>query len=385
MRKTIAALLLFSALLVLPISADAAEFKSGQSVYIGKNDTINDNVFAAGNSVTVDGVIKGDLICAASSITINGRVEGDLICAGQNVNINGEITGNVRTAASSVYLNNKVGRNFMAAGGFVNLGSNTQINEDATIGAGNGEVRGKVGRDLTAAGGNILISGNIGRNAKLWVDQNVKQQNQFNKNNVPLSIADKSTIGGNLEYTSSKTADISPDASIKGEVKHKAPKNKEANKSFAGFYGWMKIVSLFSYLIIGLVLVSLWREETIHITDLMREKIGPSFGWGLIVLFLTPIIIIALMFTLIGIPLALILFAIWMIAVYVSKIIAGIYIGRELIERFWRRKSKSLITAMVIGIIILWIVCMIPLIGWLICLLATLWGLGGIWLFFRKA
>ncbi|MCK4553560.1 hypothetical protein KAU19_01185, partial [Candidatus Parcubacteria bacterium] len=120
------------------------------------------------------------------------------------------------------------------------------------------------------------------------------------------------------------------------------------------------------------------------LTDKMLDKVGPSIGWGVIVMFLTPIIAILLLITLIGMPLAFILIGVWLIALFVSKILVGILIGRELLKRFWEKKKDSLLLAMVIGIVIAWIIFSLPIIGWLLCLVAMWWGVGGIWLYFRK-
>ncbi|MCX6796244.1 MAG: hypothetical protein NTW06_01975, partial [Candidatus Falkowbacteria bacterium] len=83
MRKTIVTtLIVFFALILLPIGAQAAIYKTGSSVYVGKDLIVPDNLYAAGNTVTIDGTVKGDLICAGGSIIVNGKVEGDVIGAG---------------------------------------------------------------------------------------------------------------------------------------------------------------------------------------------------------------------------------------------------------------------------------------------------------------
>jgi hypothetical protein len=390
MRKTIVlmSIVLFTALLV-PIGVLAATQKTGASVYVSKDEIVPDNLYAAGNAVTIDGNVKGDLICAGASININGKIEGDVICAGQSININGEVTGSVRLIGSSINLNNKIGRNVNVAGGFVNFGSNANVGQDVIMGAGNGEVRGKINRDLIAAGGYLIIDNEIGGDARLWVDNNAKTGKQpLATKSSPLTITDKAKINGYLTYTSTENASVAQGATIKGEVKHNLPKQKEVDKrAFAAMYGWMKIVCLFAMLVVGLVLVSLWREEIKKITevDKWQEKLSRSLGWGLVVLFLTPFIIIILLITMIGIPLALILGGLWLIALYVSKILAAILIGRAIIERWWHKKKDSLVIAMVLGVFVLWLLCFFPIIGFAFCFLATLWGLGTLWLFFKNA
>jgi hypothetical protein len=113
----------------------------------------------------------------------------------------------------------------------------------------------------------------------------------------------------------------------------------------------------------------------------MLAKIPASMGWGLIVLILTPIVVFILLITIIGIPLSLMLLAFWILMMYPAKILAAIAIGRKLAALKFMPLNfhHSLIAATVIGVVICWFVFSIPIIGWILCFLAFIWGMGGIW------
>src|SRR5260221_243591 len=82
-------------LLVSPHSiVYAATVKTGDNIFISKSHTINDNLFASGSNITIDGDIKGDVYCAGENIQINGRVDGDVICIGKTIVIKGIVNGN---------------------------------------------------------------------------------------------------------------------------------------------------------------------------------------------------------------------------------------------------------------------------------------------------
>ncbi|MEI6596732.1 MAG: hypothetical protein WCL13_00780, partial [bacterium] len=85
-----------------------------------------------------------------------------------------------------------------------------------------------------------------------------------------------------------------------------------------------------------------------------------------------------------GIPLSLILSALWLIAMYASKILVGILIGKNLINNYWPKKKDSLILAMIIGVVAAYLIFALPFIGWVIALMAILWGMGGIMLVLKK-
>ena len=376
MTKTRLLLILcFMLFLTIPVSAKAFIVKTGDSIYIAKDQTIEGNLYAAGANITVDGTVTGDVICAGQTVNINGIVEGDVICAGQSVNINGPINGSVRVAGNSININSQVSHNAMAFGAAVNLGTEASVGWDMLIGAATGEIRGKVGRDLYGGVASAVIAGEIGKDVRLKIDNQKSDKSG-------LIIIDGATIGGNIIYTDKAEASIANNAAIAGEITHNLPKIRK--EKTITVWAWGRLYSIFSALVVGLVLISLWHNQIKKLTDKMLDKVGPSIGWGVIVMFLTPIIAIVLLITLIGAPLAFILIGVWLIALFISKILVGILVGRNLLEKFWKKQKNSLIFAMVIGIIISWIIFSIPVIGWLICLVAMWWGLGGIWLYFKK-
>jgi cytoskeletal protein CcmA (bactofilin family) len=373
------AIFVFSLLLFVPLIASAYEAKTGNSVYIAKDQVVEGNLYAAGSSITVEGKVTGDVICAGQSITINGIVDGDVICAGQSIIVNGSIGGSLRSAGSAININGKVARNAYTFGANVNLGDKGEIGWDLMVGAATTEIRGKIGRTLHGGVAAADISGKIAKYVSLRVDNNQKADTPS------LKIEDGAVIGGDLNYISLSEAQISDKAQIKGKVNYSLPKAKPAaDKNAAAGWMWGQIFTIFSAIALGIIFVSLWPEGIKKMTDKMLEKSGASIGWGVLLFFISPLIFIALLITIIGIPLAFLFLGVYIIALALTKIFVGILIGRSLIERFWQAKKDSLMWAMIIGIVVTWIVYSIPVLGWALSLVAVWWGLGGIWLMLKK-
>ena len=110
----------------------------------------------------------------------------------------------------------------------------------------------------------------------------------------------------------------------------------------------------------------------------MANRVGASLGRGILVLVLTLPLTFVLLVTIIGIPLSLILMALWLVSLYVSKVIIGIMVGRKLANKFFPLKKDSLIFSMILGIVICFLIFSLPIIGKILALLAMVWGLGGI-------
>src|SRR5512137_1846374 len=84
---TLCVLALFT---LVPVAA-AYDGRSGENVVIGKDEVINDDLFAGGSTVTVDGTVNGDLVAGGQTVVINGKVTGNVIAVGGSVTVNGEV------------------------------------------------------------------------------------------------------------------------------------------------------------------------------------------------------------------------------------------------------------------------------------------------------
>ncbi|MDO8592638.1 MAG: polymer-forming cytoskeletal protein [bacterium] len=374
MKKT-TLLLACLAVLFLPLAASAYSVKNGDSIYVSKDQVIEGNLYAAGANLTIDGRVTGDIICAGQAININGQVDGDIICGGQSINVSGQVGGSLRLAGNAINLSGQVARNAMIFGNSFTTSASSTIGWDLTAYGNNFNLQGSIGRDLYGQLGQAAIAGQIGKNVRL------KFSNQTNQKANPLIIANTAKINGDVIYTANQEAQIASGAVIKGQTTRNLPKIASAKSDFTDLaWWWGKLIGIFSALVIGLVLISFWREQILKITDLMLNRVGASLGWGILALLLTPIIAIILLITIIGIPLSLILLMLWLIALYLSKILVGILIGRSLLNNFLPKQKDSLTLAMILGIIVSYLIFALPIIGWPVSLLAMLWGLGGIFI-----
>jgi len=359
---------------IAPISVQAFELRTENIVTINKDEVIEGNLYTTASSLIIDGEIEGDVFCIAGSITINGDVSGDVICAGNTIDINGFIEGSVRVIGNSITINNSIDKNLQAIGLSINLEKEAEVGWDMFVAGEYAEVAGFVGGDLHGGIANILISGEVKKDIKLQLDNR--------KEKGVLNITSDALIGGNVFYTAGTKGTISEEAIIDGEIKHSFYKKEKADSNFWLFFGGL--VSVFAALVVGLVLISIARKPIKKIISIIKNEVGPSFGFGSVAFFLTPIIVVLLIITIIGLPLAVILILLWAILLYLSKIIFGIFIGDYILKKYLKKKSKSLIWSMILGVVVLWFFSDLPFIGWIFCLMSILWGLGGILIFIKK-
>jgi hypothetical protein len=135
---------------------------------------------------------------------------------------------------------------------------------------------------------------------------------------------------------------------------------------------WWLAVTV-STLVLGLLLVALFPRAAEATVRAGRGRVGACFGWGLLLAIGLPVVSIALFFTVLGIPLAMVGLA-SVVPLYALGFVAGALVsGRWIIK-----EPRSLVVAFLVGWAILRVVDLIPGIGNLASFVATIYGLGAL-------
>ncbi len=372
-------LFLLFGFLAWPVTALAFTAKAGDSINLAKGEVIDGNLYLAGANLNIEGKVTGDVICAGQTINITGTVLGDVICAGQTINVGGQVAGNLRVLASSINLTGQVNKNANMAAASINTSASSSIGWEMLFAASVAELKGKVAYDLTGAANTVTLAGQVGKDVKLKID------NQRN-NNPGLRIASGAIIDGKLSYTDKQDAVIEQGSKIAGEISRNPAKIRQVDKRDI-FLAWLweRAISLFTIIAIGLLLVGLWPKGINGTKDQLVKYYGKSFGWGFVALFLTPIAMLILLISMVGIWLSLILFMIWFIALWVAKTLVMIGVGHYLAERFAKKYAHRPMVTMLSGITLCWLVFSIPVIGGFLAFLSTIFGLGATILHLKNA
>lgn len=364
--KGMAALLVAMLVTVLAaVPVLAADIRSGDTVTVASGEVIDEDLYIAGNIIIVDGTINGDLLAAGGTITINGTVNGSVMAAGQTININGEVTHAVRAAGATLNISGDVNGDLVVGGGEVNVASTARIGGDLLLGAGTARIDGLIEGDIKGGGGEVTLTNGVRGDIEVEVDT--------------LTIASTANIEGNLTYISENEANIQSGAQIGGITTHKLPEVREPAKAAAPFSGiGGKVIAFLMTLLVGIVIILVAPRRTAAVAASIRRKPGWSLLWGFIILLGTLIAAGVLFITIIGIPLSLISLALWGVAIYLSQIAVGLFIGRWIIGYFRKVETRGiLIGALALGFAILTLLKLIPYVGFPWLWLATvLFGIG---------
>ncbi|MFC1986976.1 hypothetical protein ACFLVH_00270 [Chloroflexota bacterium] len=362
-RFTGLAALLIATLLTLftAVPVLAADIRGGETITINNGEVVDGDLYVAGSDIIINGTINGDIFGAGRTITINGIVNGGVSFAGQTLTVNGKIAHGARLAGQTIIVGGDIGRDLMAAGSDVKVISTATIGGDLVVGVANARIDGHINGNIKGDADKITIAEGVGSNIDLEA--------------ATLTITSTANIQGNLIYTSDNDADIHEGAQISGTITHNIPEVKESAAQASSIWG--KVISFLMTLLAGIVIILIAPGRAKKVAAAIRQKPLLSLGWGAIILFATPIAAIVTFVTIVGVPVGLIGLTLYGIAIYISQIVAGLFIGYWIMGYFTKVESRgALIGALTLGFLILTLLKLIPYVGFPLWLVTVLFGIG---------
>lgn len=357
--------------LSLPLSSQASGIRSGEEIYLAENETISGNIYVTAQNIIINGEIEGDLIALSKNIIINGRLDGDLIAIAQNIEINGEINGNTRVIANDLLIKGLIARNINFFGTNFNILDQAEINWDILAITNNATINGKIKGNIDLFTNNSKINGQI--------DGNVKIRNNKNSSIV---IYPEAIIAGDLYYHENSNFTRHDQSQISG-LTYKLPNKTISNKNI--FPWWqLFIYKIISAFFIALIIIKLNKHYLSELSQKIFKKGWTKLFWGLLIIILSPMIILLLFLTIIGVPLAIIISSLYLIAFFVTKIIAAVFLGKEILKHSKLKNKRNIYLQTILGLIILFSLTSLPFVGWLISIIFSSFALGSILINIKK-
>ncbi|MCK5289739.1 MAG: hypothetical protein KAJ56_02235 [Candidatus Aenigmarchaeota archaeon] len=359
-RQLLSALLI--SILVLSISVPAAyatKIIIEDNILIESGEIIDDDIIIIGENIQIRGHIKGDVIALGSTVITDGEIDGDIIVLGQDINLKGKINDDIYALGGHIDIDGPNPDNGIVVGSIIIIDRDTEFKRDVRFAGESINIDGTIGRDVNIAGQTVTVTGIIGGNATIKSES--------------LTIQESSAINGSLNYTSPKEADIKNIDSIKGDIVY--TKKIEIKKTYIESIK-SSIWSILSLFLIGLLIIYIMPGFIERTEKTIRTRTLKSMLFGFIGLIIIPIVAFIMIFTLIGIPLSLIIFALYIIGLYISTIFVGIALGQKILNR--TNKKKAGILSLLIGLIALNLIFILPYIGGLAKIISLVLGFGAL-------
>jgi hypothetical protein len=351
---------LLMVVLMLSSPGFTLERRHGEFVNVSANETVDDTLLVAGNTMRVEGAINGDLLAFGRTLEVRGTVKGDLVSFAKRTVVSGTVEGSIYNFSQSLDLDGQLGHSLYGWVQSLRVENRGHVGEGIVAGGGDISLEGEVKRSVSIATSNADLGGSIGRDLTMVGGS--------------LTLTNTARVGGSLSARVRRLKDvhIAEGATIAGkrDIQVRAKKSQFARPRFYFHQAvWLAAAMLVGW--VGLVLFPGFFQAC-------TEAVGSgwrSLGLGVGVLAGVPVAIVVAGITLVGIPVALMLFAVYLAALYLAKIWVGAFLGRILLKPAGAAKRDWLL-GLLLGLFILTIVGFIPYLGGLVRLGVVCLGLG---------
>jgi cytoskeletal protein CcmA (bactofilin family) len=343
-----------------------AEVTQSDLVIVRLEDTITEDLYAAGNSIRIEGRIEGDLYAVAfNEIVVTGVVTGDVVAIASRIEVTGTIEGSLRVAGGRVLMHGEVGDDVLVASWTTEVGSDGVVGRDLLTWSNRLGMGGSVARDLQGNAATLNIAGAVEGGVVVAVGR--------------IRVEPSARIGGDIVYQSRREAEIES-ADVGGNVIRRIalPANVRLRA--------LRVLTL-TLAVLGLTAMALtitWRWPRRVAGTIAQARSGVRTWLTGLAVVLSPFVAAAVLALLVGlsppeagIPLALVLLppVLGLLGVVVMAALVGFIPVAGLIGRLLLPK-RSTAAGVLIGMAVISVALAVPILNSLVVIVGTPLGIG---------
>ena len=357
---------------LLGVSAQAATAMKGETVRIPAGEVAVGDRYVAGGSVEVMGRLEGDLLAASASISVPGEVTGNVNAGGSIVTIGGHVGKAVRVVGSTTFVTGTIDGDLIFVGASLTVSPGARVNGDVWAFSGDVTVGGDVGGDLLVRSGRLVLTGHVGGSADVEVDA--------------LTVDGQARIEGDLRYVARRPPTTALPPVVAGRIERVEPKKEEESSGLTVWGVAFWLIRLLGAALLGLLCLRLFPARSAGTAaSVGREPamaLGVGLGTGLVVPLAAAILAVISLF--VAAPLAVILWLLVAVGLYLGKLPVALWIGQRLLRRPAAEAPGP--AALLLGVLLLYLAFATPYVGTLLWFISAFVGLGAIVLgFFRRS
>lgn len=333
----------------------------------------NEQVF--GSSVRTATTVNGDFSALGGRVVLDRAVADDALLLGGAVDVLAPVGEDLRAVGGDVSVESSVGGDVLAAAGTLRLTNAAQVGGRADLAGGDVLIGGRVVGSLNVRARRLVLNGPVGGDVQASVEE--------------LELGSKARVGGGLSYTAS-TFTQDPAAVVTGPLQRIERQNMHEDRRPA-LSGWWLLMPLSMGLlgVFALAGVMLFVFSRFAVQAAQHIETGPwrTLGLGAVLLLALPVLSLLLFFTLLGIPLGLLIMAMYPPLLLLGWLIGVLYAARWLSTHASPANAKGLVVPYgwmaVVGVVLL-VVSAVPLVGPMLVTATMAAGLGACVLEWRR-
>ena len=342
-RCALSAVLVLLALLGPADLSAAQQVRVGREVVVRADELISDDLYAFGDTVVIEGTVKGDVMAVAREVRLRGTVEGDLSGCAQTYLVDGRVGDDLRIAGMTVLLGRdaRVGDDLATAAGGLETQAGSSIAGSLLFVGYRAQLAGDVVGDLRAEAVELELNGGVGGD----VDTAVSGEGERSRLAWSARQAASVLIVGVL------VAWVAPGTFRTFESRLRGRTLRRLGMGAAG------VAALFAQALgVSIVVISLGLVTAFFQLWLLLPAVSLAvFAEGVV------------------------LAGFGMLAVFAGPAGVSAVVGRSILRRLAPDRAGGILLPLVLGLSLLAVLMSIPYVGFLVQLVVVLLGVSALW------
>ncbi|GAB4222410.1 MAG: hypothetical protein Kow0062_19650 [Acidobacteriota bacterium] len=339
-----------------------------KSFRLGRDEVIRGDVYvSAAEGAVINGSVEGDLFVATlGTVDFEGRVAEDFSIASLGTaDLHGSVGDDLRVATvGTAVIDVVVAGDVLVSARDVRVLPGSAVDGALVVWGTTVSIEGRVSGPVRVTAGRVVLRGTIDDDVTVRCDE--------------LVVEPEARIGGDLVYDARN--DVAPGPGVvDGEVT-RAVLGRDRSRDALAEFEFPKLGVMFDAylaavaLIAGTIFLLVFGPLADHALDQASSAAGllASFGIGLVALLVMFVLGIVCVFAL---PFALAVWSALGALVYFGGLLGKILFGCLALQPILRRRCHPLL-ALVVGVTLTFLVCLIPVLGDLAWIVITLTGMG---------
>lgn len=340
-------------LLLLPAVSFASTITTGRTLVL--SEPTPGNAYLAGTDITIAAPQSGDVLALGATVVVSAPVTGDVMALGGTVGIHKPVTGDVRVVAASLQVDAPISGDFVAAA--------NELHASTTA------------KDTHLAGGTVELIGSSTGAVNIYASD-ITLTGDY-QGDVTLNASNSITLGpgthihGALNYNAPQQLTLPDGVRVDGGVHYTGsssflPTNQQAQTFAVAGASILFLVHLLAVLVLAGIIAGLFPKFTELVAERSLEPSSYRFVLltllGFALLVATPVLILILLLSFVGIGVALFLIPLYLLFFMLAYVYAGILTGTLLARTLLKR---SIITWKegVVGMLVFYLIGIVPTLG----------------------
>jgi len=339
----------------IPISAFAADVRSGQDLTIDSDFSVDENLYIGAGNVRVESDVLADLSVIGGEVEVSSNITGDTILTGGNIIFSGHANDDLKIIGGTVIVSGTVEKDLVVVGGTIKILEGAQINGDLILIGGEAYFSGSVKNRTKIVAGVVDLNGTLN-----GASQITTQKITFNS---------KANVIGSLSYFAPASAYEVSGANLVGDIKFnqiESLKDSSFVKStILNILSFWILLRFVTTLLLAFILVYIFKVFSQSTADFAVGNFLRSFLIGLSAIVLVPIISIILGVSLFAIPVSALLMLAYVFVGILSTAVSGIILG-ILLKKFFKKNLENYEVSFqmsTLGVVVLTLLQFMPIIG----------------------